>query len=552
MNVLIIGTGLTGMMAAAQMKGLLASPNEENERDADRIQIELIGDGMGASPYVHGFNIPLDERDSVEIFQEDTMRGGYGLSEPELVRRLCEGSLELLSDLERLGVELEKREGKYVLLKPLGSSWPRVAGSGNHTGAELLSRLSELLKKRRDVRFTTQSRVLRLDVEDGRLKGAVLWNKQKKRMEYRSASCILIACGGFCGIYPFSTNPSDSGGDGIGMAYEAGIPLVDMEFVQFEPSAALYPDGLRGKSVITTMFYEGAVLRNGNGCRFMQKKHPGEYAECVSKDVLSRAICEEIRKGNTTPHGGVWFDATGVGREKLEKSYGSYVERYRKEGMDISREPFEIAPAPHTSLGGIAVMPDMSTAVAGIYAAGEAAGGLHGANRIGGNAGLETLVFGKAAGKSMLHFLKGKEEGEGTAETTGKEAARILNESQSRSCKTGEAAMNREALQRIRKELQEILAKDLYLERNAEGTKKASRRLEELAGILKETEGAPSYEKLRLENDLTCARVLAVAAGTRSGSMGCHVREDDSGEDGLYHVFVQNKDGAMTVRKEKI
>ncbi len=549
MNVLIIGTGLTGMMAAAQMKGLLASRNRNAGRMEDEIQIELVGDGAGASPFVHGFNIPLDERDSVETFLEDTMRGGYGLSEPELAQKLCRGSLELLPDLEKLGISLEKKDGKYVLLQPLGSSWPRVAGSGNHTGAEILNRLTGLLKSREDVRFTTQARVLRLDVRDGCLKGAVLWDRRNRRLEYRSASCALIACGGFCGIYPFSTNPADSGGDGIGMAYDAGVPLIDMEFVQFEPSVALYPETLRGKSVITTMFYEGALLQNGKGERFMQRLHPGEHPECVSKDVLSRAIYEEIRKGNTTPHGGVWFDATGVGKEKLGKSYGSYVERYRRAGMDISQEPFEIAPGPHTSLGGIAVETDMSTAVPGIYAAGEAAGGIHGANRIGGNAGLETLVFGKLAGEGMLRFLNGKSV---SAMADTKSGEKAFMEMLEEPCGGKRKTAGEDTLSGIRKEMQEILQKDLYLERDAEGLEAACRRLEMLSEALKETAEPQSYERLRLENDLTCALVLAASARARTGSVGCHVRSDDSGEDWHYHVFLQKKDGSMTVRKEKI
>lgn len=542
MKVLIIGTGLTGLMAAASLTGLLAEDASASvEHKKAKVQIELIGDGSGASPYIHGFNLPLDEKDSVQDFLTDTIAGGYGLSRPELVKCLCQDSLELLKDLEKLGVKLEMQDGKYVLLKPLGASWPRVTGSGNHTGAEIRNRLITLLKEQKEVSFTMDSRVLRLDVQEKRVRGVYLWNRRLAKMEYRRADCILLASGGFCGIYPFSTNTADSGGDGIAMAYEAGIQLTDLEFIQFEPSVALYPECLKGKSVITTMFYEGAVLRNADMERFLDKADDSGSGECVNKDILSRAIYEEIQKGMGTRHGGVYFDATGVGKECLEKKYSSYVERYRKAGLDISQVPFEIAPGAHTSLGGIVIDPYARTCVEGIWAAGEITGGIHGANRMGGNAGLETLVFGKRAGKSIGLYMDTEEQ-----HNCGEEERPVPDIPV---CRKANKGLRSEALYTMRKEMEDILQKDLYIIRNGEGLTKAAKRLDAMAEEVKNEGGRlPVFERLRLENDLLCASLLAHSAKERTDSVGCHIRADSEERDSRYHVVIQKKPEGMEIK----
>lgn len=538
-KVLIVGKGLTGLVAAWQ---LLEKAGEEQP------EIEIISDGSGASPYVHGFNVPLHPQDSVDIFKKDTMEGGYGLSDPKLAACLCEDSEDMPKLLEQLQVFLEKKDGEYKLLKPLGSTWPRVTGSGNHTGAEIMNRLNHILRENPKVRFTSSARVLRLDVQDGKVQGAILWDRKKKQLEYRQADAILLACGGFCGIYPFSTNTSDSGGDGIAMAYEAGAMLTDMEFVQFEPSVALYPEGVRGKGVITTMFYEGAVLRNGKNERFMKQEGDDGPGECVSKDILAKAIYKETQEGSPTKHGGVYFDATGVGAKKLMESYDSYVDRYKNVGVDITKEPFEIAPGAHTSLGGIVVNTDCETNVAGLFAAGEIIGGLHGANRVGGNAGLETLVFGKRAAAGMYSYLQ-------KLEKEGKETCLNFNKNKIQTLLHEDGlTIDIEELQHIREKMESLLQDNLFVIRNEEDLKKAVVCLEELEAHVKTCSCREnSFEKIRLENDLICASLLAKAALARTESVGCHVRKDSDGGDWHYHIMQQKgADGHTKIWKENI
>lgn len=538
-KVLIVGKGLTGLVAAWQ---LLEQCNKE------QLEIEIVSDGSGASPYVHGFNVPLHPADSVDIFKKDTMEGGYGLSNPELVNCLCEDSEEMPVLLESLQVFLEKKDGEYKLLKPLGSTWPRVTGSGNHTGAEIMNRLNALLKSRKEVTFTSSARVLRLDVKDGKVQGAVLWDKKKEQFEYREADAVLLANGGFCGIYPFSTNTPDSGGDGIAMAYEAGAVLTDMEFIQFEPSVALYPEEVRGKGVITTMFYEGAVLRNGNMERFMKREGDEGPGECVGKDTLAKAIYREMQEGVPTEHGGVYFDATGVACRKLMESYDSYVERYKNVGVDITKEPFEIAPGAHTALGGVVVNTDCETNIEGLYAAGEIIGGLHGANRVGGNAGLETLVFGRRAASGMhsylLHVAGNKKE---KRLESGEERIWALLHEES-------PAIDIKEIQHIREKMESLLQDNLFVIRNGENLKQTVVCLEELEAHVKTCSCKENpFEKIRLENDLTCASLLAKAALARTESVGCHVRKDSDGGDWHYHVMLQkDADGNKKLWKTKI
>lgn len=564
MRILIIGMGLTGLVAAQRLIELHAVDDDPNSN----ISIEIVGDGSGASPYVHGFNIPLDSRDSIDTFIEDTMSSGYDLSNKALVQTLCTDSVGLLKDLDNWGIELEKDADEYVLLKPLGSSWPRVVSSGNYTGAEIMSFLRQSLKGKKNVIFTERARVLRLDTRDGRVYGAILWNKETEMMEYRPTDAVLLAGGGFCGIYPFSTNSFDIGGDGIAMAYEAGLPLIDMEFIQFEPCVGLYPEKVYGKSVVTTMFYDGAVLRNGNMDRFMKSENNEDSYECVGKDVLSKAIFHEIVFGTPTEHGGVYFDATGVGTEKLRKHYGSYVERYARAGIDITKEPFEIAPAPHTSIGGVVITSDCCTEVEGLFAAGEACGGLHGANRLGGNAGLETLVFGKRAGNSIYSYVVANRNSNASSNVKMDDYAQKLLDWANQ--KNGQD-VSVDRIRAFRQEMQSILKKDLYIVRNEATLYTAVKRLDEMLEEIRSYAcQGHALEKIRTENDLLCASLLAHSAYVRKESVGCHIRDDspiDGTEDNtiistrnktclekegenLYHVVIRKCYDGLSLRKE--
>jgi fumarate reductase (CoM/CoB) subunit A len=542
-DALIIGSGLSGLMAAYRIS------REQGTR------VLILGTGSGASPFVHGFNIPLYKDDSVETFINDTLRSGQMQSDEELVRKLCTESLAVKEELHKLGIELDKNDEGYALLKPLGSTYPRVACSGNDTGPAIMKAVNAILRSRENYNKISGMRALRLMSADNRVRGALAYDTSANEFVFISAKAVVLATGGFCKIFRFSTNTPDIGGDGIAMAYEAGVPLTDMEFIQFEPSAAVYPEELKGRGVITTMFYDGAALRNARGERFMLAY--GSEGERVNKDVMSYRIYEEILKGNGTKNKGVYFDATGVGKEKLMESYSSYVERYKRCGIDISREMMEIAPAPHTSLGGVRIDGECRTKAEGLFACGEICGSIHGANRIGGNAGLETLVFGLQAGETAGSYLHNTESDYNPDSDICQAWAREVLLGQS-SVKVDESRLDG-----IRTRMQDILEEHVNVIRNGDGLKKAKKELsgllselsEEIAGNdIQSIHAFGIYNKMRLKNDVLTAYLVTAAALERKESVGCHVRSDSQAANNCerYRLLMEKDGEDVKISKEPI
>ena len=487
--------------------------------------------------------------DSVACFEADTLKSGREQSNPALVDALCKGSLSVVPPLmKELGIEFNRqKDGSYSLLRPLGASNPRVASVGNHAGVAIMNAIRAEFAGNPNITEIGSTRALRLLKADGRVSGALTYSEKTETFTCYTADVVVLASGGFCNIYPFSTNMSDIGGDGIAMAFGAGASLCDMEFVQFEPSAAVAPAALRGKSVITTMFFEGAVLRNALGERFMLNY--SDKGECVDKDVQAKCIFKEIKEGRGTEHGGVYFDATGVGREKLNELYASYVKRYADVGIDIATTPFEIAPAPHTSLGGVVIDAHCDTGIPGLYACGEVTGGLHGANRIGGNAGLETLVFGSIAGKSAAEYLHHAAPADLDEETIEDFVCDTLS-------LCGKKPVETELLTKLRAQMGEILSDKLNVLRCGAELEVAVDEFGAMLETLEETslEGASAklkFETIRLVNDLQTAYLLAVSAYTRAGSMGCHVRTDSVDEKEKYRIVIRNTpDGAAVTKMQ--
>lgn len=518
-DLLIIGGGLAGLTAAYEV--LKAEPGR---------RITILRPGAGSSPYVHGFNMPLNPQDSTELFIQDTEASGRGQGNAALVEELCRGSLELLPFFDELGLDFNREaDGSYQQLRPLGASCPRVISIGNDAGGAILRKLLSVMEQHENVSVCTTLHALRLITEDGRVCGAHCFDTQSKRWMQIKAKAVILAAGGFCRIFPFSTNSADLGGDAMAMALGAGAELTDMEFVQFEPSAAVWPLAIAGKSVITTLFYEGAVLRNGKGERFMFRY--SDKGECADKDVLSFAIASEIAAGRGTEHGGVAFDASGVGRERLEEAYSAYVKRYRAVGMDIAEQAMEIAPAAHTSLGGVYARPDCSTSVEGLFVCGETLGGLHGANRIGGNAGLETMVFGRRAGCSAAAYM----------DTLSGEPADCTDE-----ISDAAATVNIDAL---RAELTKIVGGALGVIREAGKLEQAKTELEQM---LEQIPESGCYAQQRLRNDTLTAYAVTLAALERKTSTGCHVRTDSAGEPEKYRVNIRCENGRAVPRRAEI
>ena len=374
-DVLIIGGGLAGWRAAEAAVKRGAS-------------VALVANGSGNSPDIHAINVPVREDDSVERFIDDTLRSGRGGCDRALVETLCRESVKLADEFP-----FDRNiDGSYKLLQPLGCSVPRCVSVDHRIGAYALAKIKRDLSGK-------------IEMVKGRVT-ALSFNSKLSTFSFQlgdhdspcEARTVVIATGGWCGKYDFSDNPPELRGDGIDMAVKLGAATRDMDQVQYEPTVALAPERVRGIPVITTMLFDGATFRNAKGEEFLSDKH-------ANKDEISRAIFAEIEAGRGSD-GGVWFDATQVPREILDTTYVDTVKRYAAAGVDIHKESMLVAPAPHTSLGGLVidthcrVLRTDGTPIPGLFAAGEVTGGIHGFNRIGGNAGTETLVFGRIAGES--------------------------------------------------------------------------------------------------------------------------------------------------------
>ncbi len=502
-DVLIIGGGITARRAA--------------DRISKKYSVILASDGMGASPYIHGINLPILPEDSSELFLKDTLESGHQQNDRELASLLVSGSLPLIDELKN---ELDKnKSGEYDLLKPLGSTVPRVAGIGGKTGAFMLHRLCE----RASYKELSSTRAVRLIKSGEEVVGAYLFDKRKAKFFTAYARAVLIACGGFGGIFPRSTNSPDIGGDGIAMAYEAGAELVDMEFIQYEPTVATSPNELVGKSIITTMLFEGAVMRNKDGERFMDER--------VGKDALSAGIYREILRKKATDSGGVYYDMTAVPEEMLLGKYRGYFERYKRVGIDIRKTPVEIAPAPHTTMGGIRIDTRCRTSVPGLFAAGEAAGGVHGANRLGGNAGLEVFVFGDAAAASIIHFLD-------------------KDEPLPRNDENAEYFDTPLDLSTERSALHKICHEALGVIKSGEKLKDALGRVEKIVEL---SEAHPnSFEAVRLFNDSTTAKLALSAALARTESVGSHIRDDAEPQKAEKYRIILKKENQTLIETREI
>lgn len=368
-DVLIIGGGLAGLNAAAEL------------RDSFPDLSFLIADlGGCASTEIMGFCAPVVSGDSAEKFYQDILRSGDGRNSPELAKILAERAVAELERLERLGIRFDRNpDGSRAAIHSAGSTYPRVVHSGTSTGKQAMELLKQPL---------LHQKVVKLIVVSNMVRGAMLEGGEIIRCK-----AAVIAAGGFAGLWKFSTWSKDLKGDSLVLAHDAGCSLCALDCVQFEPTVTVYPEKAYSFPVITTVLHEGAKLYDRTGRSLVPGKVP-------PKRDLAEIIQLAIQSGHAFPHGGVMYDFSGVDEDSFHRKYPDYYRKYLSWFHDFSQVKFEVRPAAHTTLGGIRIKQDCSTDVNGIFAAGEAVGNLHGADRLGGNAGLEVLVFGRIAGQS--------------------------------------------------------------------------------------------------------------------------------------------------------
>lgn len=395
-HVLVIGSGGAGVRAAIEAS---------QYGDVVLISKIIVGKGGCTTMAEGGFNAVLREQDSCGIHYEDTLKGGAFLNDPELATILTKEAPLRMGDLVKWGAVFDFTDNDEIAQRPFGGQrFPRTCYAGDRTGHEMMMTLVDRLRylagtqHGKGLTLLQEYTVIDLLTDNGRVIGAMALD-EKGRLIAITADATILATGGGTKVYDISTNSSSGTGDGYAIGYRAGAELIDMEMIQFHPTGAVYPYDARGRLITEAVRGEGGVLKNINGERFMQKYDP-DRMELSTRDVVARAIATEILEGRGTPNGGVYLDVTHLPREQIESRLPVMLEQFLTFGVDIRTTPMEVAPTAHHIMGGLRITPQCQTTLPGLFACGEVSGGVHGANRLGGNALAETQVFGRRAGEA--------------------------------------------------------------------------------------------------------------------------------------------------------
>jgi succinate dehydrogenase / fumarate reductase flavoprotein subunit/fumarate reductase flavoprotein subunit len=405
-DLLILGAGGAGLCAA-----LRATDSGEKIKIL-LVTKSIIGKGGCSRMVQGGYNAVLNPADSFEKHFEDTLKGGQFLNNQELAWELVTGAPVRIKEMEtKYGCFFDRNPDGTIHQKPFaGQSFDRTVHKGDLTGIEIISRLAEQVFSR-NIDYLDEHRAVELlwDKQGTKIVGALILDVDRGEFLIAHARTTLVCTGGGPTMYKLFAPSLDKSADGIALCYRAGAEMVDMEMVQFHPTGLI----VKGSNTSGTLLEEGlrgagAQLFNALGERFMERYAP-DAKERATRDVVSRSSFLEIVAGRGTPNGGVFIDASVMGPEFVEKNFPGMVERCNDYGFDLAHGRVEVSPTAHFFMGGIRIDTHCLTDLDGLYAAGEDAGGVHGANRLGGNGIADSTVFGGIAGDSMANNVIGRE-----------------------------------------------------------------------------------------------------------------------------------------------
>jgi succinate dehydrogenase/fumarate reductase flavoprotein subunit len=474
-----------------------------------------------------GMNAVLNPKDSLEAHFRDTVVGGAFLNDQELVWLLVTRAPRVVFELEnRYGVLFDRDEYGRIHQKPFaGQSFNRTVHKGDLTGIEVMERLREAVWARSSLAFLEDAQaVALLPGKKGGIGGALVLDHRSGRFLVVRAKATVLATGGGPTFYRFSTPSREKSLDGIALAYRAGAELMDLEMIQFHPTGLVCPDSeLNGAVLEEGLRGAGAVLLNARGERFMVRYDPTRM-ERSTRDIVARAAYLEIMEGRGTPQGGVYIDISHLGREKVEAMFPGMVERTRMAGYDLATGPVEVCPTAHFIMGGVRIDEMCRTSLPGLYAAGEDAAGVHGANRLGGNGIAESLVFGALAGEVLREEVTEKALPEVDILYAREAVRELMN---------GLSAEQGESPTDLWVELKDLMWSHVGVVREEALLREAVRRLEELRERAKQLRVGPTnrfnltlMQALSLRNAMEVAWLVAQSALHRNESRGAHFRRD--------------------------
>jgi succinate dehydrogenase / fumarate reductase flavoprotein subunit len=528
----------------------------------------------------------VDERDNWKVHFADTMRGGQYVNQWRMAELHAKEAPDRVRELEAWGAVFDRTKDGRILQRHFGGhKYPRLAHVGDRTGLEMIRTLQDHgVHKGIDVHM--EHTILSLLKDGDRVIGAFGYERERGRFKIFRAKAVVLATGGIGRAYKITSNSWEYTGDGHALAYEAGAELIDMEFIQFHPTGMVWPPSVIGILVTEGVRGEGGILTNNEGCRFMFDEIPEAYRahtadneeegwrycqgtkdarrppELLTRDHVSRCIVREIKEGRGSPHGGVYLDISWIkskipnAAEHIKRKLPSMYHQFKQlADIDITEQPMEVGPTTHYIMGGVRVDPDTQMSrLPGLFAAGECAAGINGANRLGGNSLSDLLVFGKRAGEFAAQFAKQNSLGE------------INNDQIDLATREALAPFDRgddENPYQIQKDLQELMQDNVGILRTESEMQDALGNLQQLkqranrAAVTGNREYNPGWHTtIDLKNLLTVSEAITRAAVERKESRGAQFREDYPEKADRFSkvntIISKAPDGSMQIRLDPL
>lgn len=573
-DVLVVGAGGAGLRAAIAASEYGAKVALVSKSLLGKAHTVMAEGGVAAALG------NVDERDNWKIHFRDTIRGSKNLANWEMAKIHAEKAPDRVRELERWGAVFDRtEEGKISQRNFGGHRYPRLAHVGDRTGLEIIRTLQDHAVHMENIEVFMECTVSDILKSGNRAVGALAYYRSSGKLVVFEAGSVILATGGIGKAYRVTSNSWEYTGDGHALAYLAGADLIDMEFVQFHPTGMVWPPSVRGTLVTEGVRGDGGILVNSEGERFMFNYIPDVFAaetakseeeanswlkgeegamrppELLTRDVVARAIMTEVNEGRGSPHGGVFLDiASRQSPEYIRRKLPSMYHQFKELAtLDITKEPMEVGPTTHYMMGGIKVEANTAAStVPGLYAAGEAAAGMHGANRLGGNSLSDLLVFGKIAGQCAANFAQENSRVSPHGEEIKKSIENTLEPFED----------GDENPYQIHQELQEIMESHAGIVRTGEELEKGIHKLEELEKRLPRmhAKGERKYNPgwhlcLDLRNMIITSLALSRAALERTESRGAHTRLDYPDYDdelGKVNMIVRPGPGRMSVVKSPL
>ena len=583
-DVLVIGAGGAGLRAAIEARAMGASVGLVCKSLLGKAHTVMAEGGVAAAL------ANVDDRDNWEVHFADTMRGGQYLNNCRMAELHAKEAPARVRELEAWGAVFDRSPDGRILQRNFGGhAYPRLAHVGDRTGLEMIRTLQDYAVHQ-EIEVHMECAVIELLTDGGRVVGAFAFDRDRGTFKVFRAKAVVLATGGIGKAYRITSNSWEYTGDGHALAYRAGAALIDMEFVQFHPTGMVWPPSVAGILVTEGVRGEGGVLRNSLGERFMFSDIPPAYRnqtadneeegwrytqgdkdarrppELLTRDHVARCIVREVKEGRGSPHGGVFLDIAWIkerlpnAAEHIKRKLPSMYHQFKElADIDITEEPMEVGPTTHYVMGGVRVDADSQmTDVPGLFAAGECAAGLHGANRLGGNSLSDLLVFGKRAGEHAARFAQENSVSEIPKDYAARVAGTAL-EPFDRSVDTNSAENPFEIQQDLQKMMQDqvgIVRNEHDMQAALEGIGRLWERAERVA-VSGNREYNPGWHTaLDLRNLLIYSEAIARSALARKESRGAHTRLDYPDKDEklgkLSVVIRKNSDGDLEVSWEPV